>query len=74
MDYVYTLHNVRKAHGDKVVLETGLANYRDLDYHYVNALRVEPGQPVVVAVNCTTPGNGAKQCTPSVSFSGRLLG
>jgi hypothetical protein len=59
--------------GDKVVLETGLANFRDLDYHYVNALRVEPDQPVVVAVSCGTPGAGATQCTPAVSFSGRLL-
>jgi hypothetical protein len=59
--------------GDKVILETGLANYRDLDYHYVNALRVVPNQPVAVAVSCAAPGSGAKQCTPSVSFSGRLL-
>ena len=59
--------------GDEVLLEVGLANFRDLDYHYVNALRVEPDQPVVVEVNCLTPGQGAGECTPAVSFSGRLL-
>ncbi|OLR92877.1 COG1470 family protein [Actinokineospora bangkokensis] len=59
--------------GDKVILEAGLANFRDLDYHYVNALRAAGGTPVVVSVNCVTPGSGAERCTPSVSFSGTLL-
>jgi hypothetical protein len=58
--------------GGKVVLEEGLANFRDLDYHYVTPLHVAKDQPVVVAVDCTTPGAGATQCTPSVSFSGKL--
>lgn len=58
--------------GDDVLLEVGLANFRDLDYHYVDALHVEPDQPVVVEVNCLTPGQGAGECTPGVSFSGRL--
>jgi hypothetical protein len=59
--------------GDTVVLEAGLANFRDLDYHYVNALRVAGGEAVVVEVNCTAPGLAATRCTPSVSFSGKLL-
>lgn len=58
--------------GDDVVLETGLANFRDLDYHYVNALHVAADKPVVVEVNCTTAGAGGPSCTPSVSFSGKL--
>lgn len=58
--------------GDKVVLEEGLANFRDLDYHYVTPLHLAKDQPVVVSVSCTTPGAGATQCTPSVSFSGKL--
>ncbi len=57
--------------GDRVLLEEGLANYRDNDYHYVVPIHVDPGVRVVVAVNCTKPGSGT-QCTPSVSFSGRL--
>jgi hypothetical protein len=59
--------------GDKVLREMGLANFTDLTYSYTNALRVEPNQPVVVAVNCVTPGTGSARCTPSVSFSGKLL-
>ncbi|MEU4191093.1 hypothetical protein AB0E69_04285 [Kribbella sp. NPDC026611] len=58
--------------GKNVVLETGLANFRDLDYHYLQALTAAPGQPVGVSVNCTAPGAGFDRCTPSVSFSGQL--
>ncbi|WP_344233140.1 hypothetical protein [Kribbella hippodromi] len=58
--------------GSNVVLETGLANFRDLDYHYLEALTAAPGQPVGVSVNCTAPGAGFDHCTPSVSFSGQL--
>jgi hypothetical protein len=58
--------------GNNVVLEEGLANFRDLDYHYVVPLHADPDQPVVIAVNCQAPGGGANQCTPSVSFSGRV--
>lgn len=64
---------LRVSLGDTVVLEAGLANFRDLDYHYVNALHVAGGEPVVVEVNCLTPGLAATRCTPSVSFSGKLL-
>jgi hypothetical protein len=59
--------------GDNVVLETGLANFRDLDYHYLQSLTAPPGQAVGIAVNCTAPGAGFDHCTPSVSFSGQLL-
>jgi hypothetical protein len=64
---------LRIVRGEDVLLEVGLANFRDLDYHYVNAMRVEPDQPVVVEVSCLTPGQGAAECTPAVSFSGQLL-
>jgi hypothetical protein len=59
--------------GQNVLLETGLANFRDLDYHYLQALTATPGQAVAVAVNCTAPGPGFDRCTPSVSFSGQLV-
>ncbi len=58
--------------GEDVVLETGLANFRDLDYHYLEPLHANPGQPVVVSVNCAAPGTGTDHCSPSVSFSGKL--
>lgn len=59
--------------GKDIVLETGLANFRDLDYHYLEPLHADAGQEVVVSVNCTAPGTGSDRCTPSVSFSGQLL-
>jgi hypothetical protein len=58
--------------GKDIVLETGLANFRDLDYHYLEPLYAAEGQSVVVSVNCTAPGTGSDRCTPSVSFSGQL--
>ncbi|MGH2375989.1 MAG: hypothetical protein ACRDIC_21280 [bacterium] len=63
---------MRIAVGDQVVLEVGLANFRDLDYHYIVPLKVGANQPLRVLVNCTTPGINTPQCTPSASFSGRL--
>ncbi|MGC4941078.1 hypothetical protein [Kribbella sp. DT2] len=59
--------------GKDIVLETGLANFRDLDYHYLEPLHAAPGQAVVVSVSCAVPGSGAERCTPSVSFSGQLV-
>lgn len=62
---------LRVMFGTNIILEEGLANFRDLDYHYVVALHVSPDQPVTIALSCSAPGAGATQCTPSVSFSGR---
>jgi hypothetical protein len=59
--------------GKKVLLVEGLENFRDLDYHYVDPLQVKAGGSVVVSVNCRKPGSHARQCTPSVSFSGQLV-
>jgi hypothetical protein len=64
---------LRLSIGGDVVLEAGLANFRDLDYHYVNPLRVPADQPVVVSVNCTAAGGGDTVCTPAVSFSGQIV-
>jgi hypothetical protein len=58
--------------GSNVILEEGLDNFRDLDYHYEVPLYVPPDEPITLAVDCVTPGTGATQCTPSVSFSGKL--
>jgi hypothetical protein len=64
---------MRVALGDNVVLEIGLANFRDLDYHYSVPLELSPEQPLRILVSCGKPGAGATQCTPSASISGRLL-
>jgi hypothetical protein len=57
--------------GGTVLLETGLNNFRDLDYHFVQPLRFTADQPVIVAVRCTNPGTTA--CTPAAYFAGQLV-
>lgn len=64
---------IRLSIGDQVLLEAGLANFTDQDYTYSKGLHVPKGVPVVVSVNCVTPGTGSVRCTPSVSFSAQVL-
>ena len=58
--------------GDTVLLEVGLANFRDLDYHLVEPWTFAPGQSLVLAVSCQDPATD--NCRPAASFSGRLAG
>ncbi|MGM1061253.1 hypothetical protein [Saccharothrix sp. Mg75] len=68
-----TVRVLREAGGERsVLLEVGLANFRDLDRHYVEPLSFKKGEKVVVQVSCQNPA-GKGNCTPSVSFSGRAL-
>lgn len=68
-----TVRVVRDANGARsVLLEVGLANFRDLDRHYVEPLRFKPGERVVVQVSCQNP-DGRGNCRPAVSFAGRAL-
>ena len=43
-----------------------LENFRDLDFHYVTPIVVQPGESLALVVGCT--GGGA--CDPSVYYSG----
>lgn len=63
---------VQVRRGDAVLLESGLDNFRDLDFHFVQPINVPAGQPVILAVNCRNPDN--RPCTPAAYFAGRLLG
>ncbi|GLZ39471.1 hypothetical protein [Actinokineospora sp. NBRC 105648] len=68
---------LRILRGDQVLLEFGLNNFRDVDYHYLEPLTFPPGQELKVAVNCQLPGApepATGKCRPSVSFSGRIAG
>lgn len=56
--------------GASVLFEFGLANFRSLDYHFVQALQFTPAAPLTLAVQCANP-NG-KACTAALSFSGTL--
>ncbi|WP_173160319.1 COG1470 family protein [Phytohabitans suffuscus] len=61
---------LRVQRGSTVLLETGLENFRDLDYHFVEPLSFSAGQKVTLAVDCTNGGD--VECTPAVYFSGQL--
>ncbi len=52
------------------LFETQLANYRDLDFHFVSPYQFGPGATVDLEVICTVPGPGAGQCGASASFAG----
>ncbi|WP_436500666.1 COG1470 family protein [Actinokineospora sp. HUAS TT18] len=68
---------LRILRGDQILLEFGLNNFRDVDYHYLEPLTFAPGQQLKVAVNCSLPGApepATGRCRPSVSFSGRIAG
>jgi len=67
-----TLRLLRDSGGTKnVLLEVGLSNFRDLDHHWLQAWRFQPGEKIVLAVSCQNPADRGR-CTPSVSFSGRV--
>ncbi|TQM83945.1 hypothetical protein FHX81_6379 [Saccharothrix saharensis] len=68
-----TVRVLRDANGTRgVLLEVGLANFRDLDRHYVEPLRFKPGERIVVQVSCQNPDDKGN-CRPAVSFAGRQL-
>jgi hypothetical protein len=56
---------------DTTLLDFGLNNFRDVDYHVLTGLVFPPGDRPVIAVNCITPAG--QECTPAVTFSGRLV-
>jgi hypothetical protein len=54
---------------DDVLLQSDLANFRDLDYHFVSPLVFAPGQKLRVRVtDCVTPA--PNQCEAAVLVSG----
>lgn len=59
---------LRIQRGKDVLLVFGLANFRDLDYHFIQPASFEAAAPVVVSVECK---NSSGNCNPSVYFSGQ---
>jgi hypothetical protein len=57
--------------GSTVLFVFGLANFRSIDYHFVQPLAFTHSVPLVLAVECQNPGGG-KACTAGLSFSGTL--
>jgi hypothetical protein len=56
--------------GSRTLFEFGLADFRDLDYHFVQALQFTPAAPLTLAVQCAD--TGGEHCTAALSFSGTL--
>jgi hypothetical protein len=61
----------------QVVLAEGLDNFRDLDFHFVAPLLLEPRHRLVLQVRCepqtasaTAGKKAATRCTPAVYFAG----
>jgi hypothetical protein len=61
---------LRIMRGKTVLLEFGLQNFRDLDYHFIQPAAFTAADPFVVAVQCK---NTTDACTPAVYFSGQAL-
>jgi len=65
---------IRKKNGstDTVLLAVGLENFRDLDYHLLQAWQLTKDDHLEIAVSCQNgtgkPNTGA--CSSAVSFSG----
>lgn len=56
--------------GGRTLFEFGLADFRSVDYHFVQALQFTPAAPLTLAVQCADAGR--KHCTAALSFSGTL--
>jgi hypothetical protein len=56
--------------GSTTLFEFGLANFRSIDYHFVQSLIFTSAHPLVLAVQCKNAGK--THCTAGFSFSGTL--
>lgn len=53
---------------DEVLLRNALANFRDLDFHFLSPIVFDSGHHVVLHVECA----GTANCTPSAYLAGKL--
>jgi hypothetical protein len=57
--------------GSEVLLESGLENFRDLDYHFVAPYVFESGENLTLSITCTAVGQaGGTTCNAAATFSG----
>jgi hypothetical protein len=55
--------------GSSPLFEFALADFRDLDYHFVQPLTFTAQHPLEIVVSCAS---GSAKCTPALSFSGTV--
>jgi hypothetical protein len=53
-----------------VLLESQLANFRDLDFHFVSAFRFEGASAIELDVSCDTAGPGNETCPVGATLTG----
>ena len=56
--------------GSTTLIQLGLANFRNIDYHFAQPIVFTTTAPLVLAVQCQNPGG--KACADKLSFSGTL--
>lgn len=61
---------VRLTRDGDVLLESELANFRDLDLHFVAPYTVEGGSEIALELDCRTAGPGLSECTVGASLVG----
>ncbi len=54
----------------EILLESELANFRDLDLHFVAPFRFDSSDTVEIQLTCETPGPNAAACTAGASIIG----
>jgi hypothetical protein len=54
----------------EVLLQSELANFRDLDLHFVAPFRFEPGSSIALRVTCVEPGPGVDTCLAAATVGG----
>ena len=55
---------------DEVLLRNNLANFRDLDFHFLSPIVFDEGRHAVLHVECAAPAPA--HCTPAAYLAGKL--
>jgi hypothetical protein len=55
---------------DDVLLDQEMANFRDLDFHFVAPLQIDSGSSISLRVTCETPGPGTQSCEAAATVIG----
>jgi type II secretory pathway pseudopilin PulG len=70
------LIRIQRGDGTALLWTGALANFRDIDYHFVQPWVFTSDKPLQVSVTCQavgTTGPNDGKCHPAVSFSGQLI-
>lgn len=62
--------SVELRRGGETLLRSDLANFRDLDFHFVSALQFEGPTTIELIVECVTPGPGQETCPVGATITG----